>query len=198
MKTTKLMAIALCAAACSTTTAFAEDDLIVSATPEAVIADPVNPQPGMVFRGYDRRFMGDLLEFASSLDKIATVKTTVVADEKFDYGKFKDVEISQGVWEGFLNCKRSANCTILVQQASYNGCGYALFVNGKKFLCGHGQASGMIDLKAGYNHIRLIAQNAGGNPVAIFLKATDSTKDPKPLTPKNMAYDEKPDEGDVF
>ena len=198
MKTTKLMAIALCAVACSTTTAFAADDLIVSATPEAVIADPVNPKPGMVFRGYDRRFMGDLLEFSSSLDKIATVKTTVVADEKFSYGKFKDVEISQGVWEGFVQCKRSANCTILVQQASYNGCGYILFVNGKRIFCGHGQMSRLVDLKVGFNHIKLIAQNAGNNPVLIRIKATGSVKEAKQLTPKVMFHDEKPDDGDVF
>ena len=32
----------------------------------------------------------------------------------------------------------------------------------------------------------------------ITLKATDSTSGPKPVTPKDMWYDEKPDEGDVF
>ena len=51
MKTTKLMAVAACAAACIATTALADgdDDIVASATPAAKIADPVNPKPGCRF-----------------------------------------------------------------------------------------------------------------------------------------------------
>ena len=190
MKTTKLMTIALCAVACTATTAFAEDDLIASATPAATIADPVNPKPGMVFKGYNLRDVN-----LSELGKYATVKSTVVANDTFSYERFKDVHISQGVWEGFLKCKRSANCTIVLQQPSYNGCYYGLFINGKKIVVGHGQKSVTVDLKAGFNHVKVFTQR---HPVTISLKATGSTKEPKLLMPKDMFYDERPDEGDVF
>ena len=141
----------------------------------------------------------NVADMPSVFEKVAAVKTTIVADGKFSYEYFKDVEISQGVWEGFLKCKRSANCTVLVRQARYNGCWYGLFINGKKIVTGPGQTSATVDLKAGFNHILLVAQNAGAHaPVSISLKATDSTREPKPLTPKDLWYDEKPDEGDVF
>ena len=71
-------------------------------------------------------------------------------------------------------------------------------MNGKKFISGHGQISAMIDMKAGFNHIKLVAQNADRHPVSISIKATGSTREPKFVTPKDMFYDEKPDEGDVF
>lgn len=200
MKTRKLMTIALCAVACTVASAIAEekgDDLIASATPTAAIADPVNPKPGMVFKGYAVNGARDMFELASQLEKCATVKTTVTKGEKFAFTDFRDVHIVQGVWEGFLKCKRSANCTILLNQDRFgsHGPSYALFINGKKFIAGTAQCSGMIDLKAGFNHFKLVVRE---NPVSISLKATGSTREPKPLTPKDMFYDEKPDEGDVF
>ena len=190
MKSTKLMTIALCAMACTAATAFAEDDLIASATPSATIADPVNPKPGMIFKGYDLRKVN-----ISELDKCATVKTTVVADDKFSLEKFRNVRVSQGVWEGFLKGKRSVNCTVVAQQPTYNGCWYTLFINGKEIVGGSGQKSRKFDLKAGFNHVKLVAQ---GHPVHITIKATDSLKDPRPMTPKDLFYDEKPEEDDVF
>ena len=137
-----------------------------------------------------------MFELASQLAKCATVKTTVVQGEKFSFENFRDVHINQGVWEGFLKCKRSANCTFLLQQDTYVGTGYALFVNGKKFISGRGQTSGIIDLKAGFNHIKVVTNTKA--PVVISLKATGSTREPKPLTPKDFWYDEKPDESDMF
>ena len=202
MKTRKLMTIALCAVACTVASAIAEekgDDLIASATPTAAIADPVNPKPGMVFKGYNVGDARDTFELAFKLEKCPTVKMTVAKSEKFSFDEFgRDVHIRQGVWEGFIKCKRSANCTILLQQGRTgfgNSPGYALFINGKKFINGYDQSTGTIDLKAGFNHIKLVVQQM---PVSISLKATGSTREPKPLTPKDMFYDDKPDEGDVF
>lgn len=220
MKMTKLTTIALCAVACTVATMSAEgnvrgrrlragdnpaptaatasDDIIDSATPPPTIADPVNPKPGVVFKGYDIRTRGDLSELPTTLEKSPTVKMTVVTDGRFSYGKFKDVNINQGVWEGYLKCKRSANCTVLVQQAGV-GTAYVILINGQKFIMGSGQVSRTIDLKAGFNHFKIIGHCADDRfPVCISIKATESTKDPKPLTPKDMFYDEKPDEGDVF
>ncbi len=197
MNSVKAMTLALCAAACSVMTAFGDGAAPVATASSTTIADPVNPKPGLVFKGYDVR-AGHFEDLPSILEKTAAVKMTVVTDDKFAYGNFQNVHIGQGVWEGFVQCKRSANCTILVQQASYNGCGYILFVNGKRICCGHGQMSRLVDLKVGFNHIKLVAQNAGHNPVLIRIKATGSVKEPKQLTPKVMFHDEKPDDGDVF
>lgn len=200
MKTTKLMAVAACAAACLATTAFAagDDDIVASATPTAKIADPVNPKPGMVFKGYNIESLRDnkLAELPAVLQKLATVKTTVVNTEKFTFDHFKSETISQGVWEGFLKCKRSANCTFLLKQTEHYLAGYILFVNGERVIWGYGQGSVKVDMKAGYNHIKLYSQYK--YPVSISLKSTDSLKEPKPLTPKDMFYDDKPDDGDAF
>ena len=200
MKTPKLMAVAACAAACIATTAFADGDdgIVASATPPAKIADPVNPKPGMVFKGYDVNYVyGDkFAELPTVLQKATAVKTMVVNAERFTFDYSKSEKISHGVWEGFLKCKRSANCTFLLKQEQGGGAGYILFVNGERVICGEGQGSVKVDMKAGYNHIKLYSQYK--YPVSISLKATDSLKEPKPLTPKDMFYDDKPDDGDVF
>ena len=177
----------------------ADDDIVASATPTAKIADLVNPKPGMVFKGYNIDLLGGnkLAELPAVLQKLATVKTTVVNTEKFTFDHFKSETISQGVWEGFLKCKRSVNCTFLLKQEQGGGAGYILFVNGERVICGEGQGSVKVDMKAGYNHIKLYSQKAN-YPVSISLKATDSLKEPKPLTPKDMFYDEKPDDCVLF
>ena len=201
MKTTKLMTIALCALACTTATTFAKgngDDLIDSATPAAAIPDPVNPKPGMVFKGYNIRPMtGDKFgDLPLVLQKTATVKTTVVTADKFSFEDMGPEEMGQGVWEGYLKCNRSANCTLLVKQNVYNCTGYILFINGNRVVCGGGQNAVRVDMKAGFNHIKLLTQTRA--PVFMTLKATGSVKDPKPFSPKDLFYEEKPDEGDVF
>lgn len=203
MKIAKLLAAAFCAAACATSAMFAfaeDDDIMASASTPMKIADPVNPKKGMLFKGYNikMQFGGKFHELPSMLQNVPTVKTTVVDSERFSYGNFKDVEISQGVWEGWLKCKRSANCTFLFQQPNYNGAGYILFVNGKRVISGWDQHSALVDMKAGYNHFKLIAQRAHDAPVSIKMKATGSTADPKPVTPKDLWHDSKPDEGDMF
>ena len=186
----------------------ADDGIVVSVTPTAKIADPVNPRPGMVFKGYNvdlgRQIMRSdtkrMQELPTILNKTATVKTTTVQNEKFSYGQFKDVTMTVGVWEGFLQCKRSANCTILIQQdtPTYEHSGYLLFINGRMVVCGYGQESATVDLKGGFNYVKFIGINAGKFPASISLKATDSLKEPKPLTPKDMFYDEKPDDCVLF
>ena len=170
-----------------------DDNSIASTTSQVSIPVPINPKPGMIFKGYH---VGRGTRLAD-LEKNPTVKMTVVTDDRFTYADFKDVEISQGVWEGFLKCKRSANCTFLVQQAG-PGATYNIFVNGKLIIAGAGQNSVTADLKAGFNHFKIIGQDAGRFPIRIALKATESTREPKFVTPKDMFYDEKPEEGDVF
>ena len=123
MKIRKLMAVALCTAACVTTTAFAEDDFGIESASPVTIADPVNPQPGMVFNAYNYpNWMGQdqLKESNSKLPTTAALKTGVDKGEKFG------IEISQGVnaaairWDGFLKCKRATTYTFLFQKKEDN------------------------------------------------------------------------------
>ena len=104
----------------------ADDDIVVSVTPTEKIADPVNPRPGMVFKGYDVNYVyGDkFAELPTVLQKATEVKTMVVNAERFTFDYSKSEKISHGVWEGFLKCKRSANCTFLLKQKQGGGAGY--------------------------------------------------------------------------
>jgi len=140
----------------------ADDGIVVSVTPTAKIADPVNPRPGMVFKGYDVNYVyGDkFAELPTVLQKATEVKTMVVNAERFTFDYSKSEKISHGVWEGFLKCKRSANCTFLLKQKQGGGAGYILFVNGERVICGEGQGSVKVDMKAGYNHIKLYSQKS--------------------------------------
>ncbi|MBR5625050.1 hypothetical protein IKW72_08655 [bacterium] len=190
MKVYNLLLLAICAIFCITTATFADDDLIAEASAPS-IADPVNPKEGMVFKGYyldvDKKS-----EIPGALEKAAPVKTTVVKTEYFSWNQFSDdTKISHGLWEGFLKCKRSAVCTIVIKQDNWQGNACILFVNGKKVCSGYGQQSVDVEMKAGFNHIKLIAYN---KPVAMYLSPKGSTKDPKLLSPAIMFHDEKPEE----
>ena len=80
MNPRKLMAGALCAAACVTTTAFAADDFGIESASPVKIADPINPQPGMIFNAYNYPYwMGrdQLKESNSKLPTTAALKTGV-------------------------------------------------------------------------------------------------------------------------
>ena len=195
MNPRKLMAVALCAAACVTTTAFAEDDLVSSAN-TTVIAEPVNPKPGMVFKGYNLdcyySYSKEFQSLKATLASAAPVKSTVVTSEQFTYKAFQDgARIQQGVWEGFLKCKRKAQCTFLMKmRGGTTSSGFLLYVNGKKVIGGAEQQSANVDLNVGFNHIVIISQ-AEYNPVEVFLSPVGSTKDPNPLSPAMMFYEDK-------
>ena len=194
----KLICGALCTAIVfGGASAFAEDDDIVADASSSEIANPVNPKPGMVFRGYnlDTQYNDKFQTLKSTLATAAPVKSTVVSSEQFSFETFlEEVRINQGVWEGFLNCKRTAQCTFLAkQEGDYSGGGFLLYVNGKKVIgnSGTGQQSANVNLKAGFNHIEIISQ--AQNPVEVFLSPVGSTKPPKQLSPaiSNMFYDDK-------
>ena len=195
MNPTKLMAVALCAAACVTTTAFAEDDLLVDSAAPKVIAEPVNPKPGLIFKGYNKNeIYGEKFKDVDSILASATpLNTVVVTSDKFSFEQFlNDLKLKQGVWEGFLKCKRSAKCTILVKQKNLYGSGFQVYVNGKWVTGGYEQRSGEVNMKPGFNHIKVISQTIA--PVEIFLSPSGSTNPPKPLSPAMMYHDEKPED----
>ena len=160
------------------------------------VADPVNPKPGMLFKGYNLKQM-PISELPSNLaEAVPVITTAVVRADKFLLGD----NCRQGIWEGFLKCKRSVRCTILVKKRTVGGDGYVLFLNGKEVdsqVDGNGDVfASHVDMKVGFNHLKLFVQ--GNEPVSISIKVAESTREPKPISPKDLFYDEKPDPGDVF
>lgn len=189
MKT--LMAAALAVAAIGANVAFAEeDDGIVSAAP--AIADPVNPQPGMLFNGYALKPFGGR-NFDSMYDSIKSapsVKTAVTTADKLSFDMYKDVQIVQGKWEGFLKCKLPKEYTFVVQQKNVCGpaMGYQMYVNGTLLVSGEGQHSANVKLKVGFNKIVVVAQGLN-YPVSISYRPSGSLDNPRSLTPAMMFYD---------
>lgn len=187
MKT--LMVAVLAVATVGANVAFAEeDDGIISAAP--AIADPINPQPGMLFNGYALRNVGgrNFSSLPESLKTAPSVKTAVTTADKLSFNIYKDVEIRQGKWEGFLKCKLPKEYTFVVQQARSSSTGYYLYLNGVKVLSGEGQTSANVKLKVGFNKIVVIAQGQRW-PVSISYRPAGSLDDPRPLTPAMMFYD---------
>ena len=199
MKIRKLMAVALCTAACVTTTAFAEDDFGIESASPVTIADPVNPQPGMVFNAYNYpNWMGQdqLKESNSKLPTTAALKTGVDKGEKFG------IEISQGVnaaairWDGFLKCKRATTYTFLFQKKEdYWSTGYSVRINGQSVIpAATGEKSCDVNLKVGWNKIEIVCQFDYKTPLAVSFKPKGSLADPRPLAPKDLFHDQKPEE----
>ena len=205
MNSEKLLTIALCMMVCFTTTmVFADDDFgIVSATP-IVIKDPINPQPGMIFNAYafiDNMRESQLKESHTILPNMASKKTGVDKNEKFGYEVTDDVN-SAGIirWEGFLKCKRAAKYTFLFQKKEENGInnGYSVKINGQYVIpatCG--QKACDVNLKIGWNKVEIVCLFYDGGrrqPLNISFRPKDSLATPRPITPKDLFHDQKPEE----
>ncbi|MBR6471288.1 MAG: hypothetical protein IKS83_05795 [Victivallales bacterium] len=202
MKTSKLLAFALCLAACVvTTTAFAEeDDFGIESASPIVIADPVNPQPGMIYNAYSYSGymnVAQIKESHAKLPETPALKTGVDKSEKFG------IEISSGVeakaikWEGFLKCKRAATYTFLFQKRE-NGQinnGYSVKINGKTVIpADWGESSCDVTLKVGWNKIEIVSQFYDKSPLNITFRPKGSLAEPRPITPKDLFHEEKPEE----
>jgi len=200
MNPTKLAAAALCAAACVTTTAFAEDDFGIESASPVKIADPVNPQPGMVLNAYRlERWMNwdALAESISKLPSQAAAKTMVDKSEHFSLEPIGKIQAGVGRWEGFLKCKRATTYTFVLSKEGYDGsaCGFVFAVNGKVYIKkGIRQASCDVDLKVGWNKIDIVCQYDNPKPLTMTFKPKTSTAEPRPIAPKDLFHDQKPEE----
>ncbi|MBQ4481262.1 MAG: hypothetical protein II943_11570 [Victivallales bacterium] len=202
MNTSKLLAILLCFATCVvTTTAFAQDDDfgIESASP-IVIADPVNPQPGMIYNAYSYNgYMNEaqMKESHTKLPEKPALKTGVDKSEKFGIEISNGVEAKSIKWEGFLKCKRAATYTFLFQKRE-NGLiksGYSVKINGKTVIpADWGESSCDVTLKVGWNKIEIVCQFYDEAPLNITFRPKGSLAEPRPITPKDLFHDEKPEE----
>ena len=201
MKTFLMAALAV--AAVGANVVFAEeDDGIVSAAP--VIADPVNPQPGMLCTAYCH---GDVSgsdrwsRMLPTLEKAPSVRTYVDKGAAFTRtGVEKSLQTNVLKWEGFIKCKRSATyaftLTSIYDEDRIGGEQYYFAVNGKEIAkCGDHQNTYSADLKIGWNKVVVIFEcDDAGKRVDIKYRPNGSTSDPRPLTPGVLYHDEKPEE----
>ena len=195
MKT--LMVAALAVAAVGANIAFAEeDDGIVSAAP--VIADPVNPQPGMLANAYNIGcYRNSEWRANAALDALAkspSVKTYVDTTTSFTRaGVPKEIRTNVIKWEGFIKCKRATSYTFSFDNSGW----YSFYVNGRQCIeIGDGQQSLDADLKLGWNKVVFVAKLEGVNrKFTVGYRPKGSMSDPRSLSPGMMYYD-KPVEED--
>ena len=201
MNPAKLMAVALCAAACVSATAFAEDDFGIESASPVKIADPVNPQPGMMASAYFFDYGGSGSKYKTMTSSVSAIKKLPAASTFVDKGeKFATTGVSEKtqvhtiMWEGFIKCKRAATYTFSFSNERDD---ISFFVNGTKHIDGNcsGQVSCDVNLKIGWNHIAIVSYFSYRNRVlSINYKPKGSLSDPRPIAPKDLFYDQKPEE----
>ena len=199
MNPRKLMSVALCAAACVSTTAFAADDFGIESASPVKIADPVNPQPGMILNAYFIRWMtwDALAESISKLPSQPAAKTMVDKAEHFSLEPLGNIKAGVGRWEGFLKCKRATTYTFVLSKegCGYADCGFVFAVNGKVYVKkGERQVSCDVDLKVGWNKIDLVCQFDSTKPLTLTFKPKTSIAEPRSIGPRDLFHDQKPEE----
>ena len=199
----------ICGALCTAivfggASAFAEDDDfgIESASP-TTIADPINPQPGMLFNAYGavKSSQTWLKDSHSKLPSVAAMKTGVDKSEKFSLDVASGVDANAIRWDGFIKCKRAGAYTFLFQKKLFRKFehGYSVRINGRDVIpAAYGEASCDANLKVGWNKIEIVAVFASSlkakGPLSVSFKPKDSVAEPRPITPKDLFHDEKPEE----
>lgn len=199
MKTRNLMAVALCAAACVTTAAFAEEDFGIESASPVTIADPVNPQQGLKADAYNFDYGRNNQKYhqlTSSLDALRKMPAVRTYIDKCD--SFSRATIPEGInchtvkWEGYLKCKRAATYTFSLN----NHDSYSFYVNGRRHIdfC-FNQETRDVDLNVGWNHVVIIAYLDGRNSkLTMNYRPKGSVSEPRPITPKDLFHDQKPEE----
>ena len=199
MKTTRLIAVVLCATACVSTTAFAEDDFGIESASPVKIADPVNPQPGMTANAYFFDYGRSNSKYKLMTSSLAAMKKLPAVSSFVDKGDIfskasaaEKAEVHTMMWEGFIKCKRAATYTFSFS----NRDSYSFYVNGTKHIdmC-FGQESRDVDLKVGWNHIVIVAYfNRKDNKLTVNYKPKGSLSEPRTIAPKDLFHDQKPEE----
>lgn len=202
MNKIKLMVVALCAATSVTTTAVAEDNFGIESASPVIVADPVNPQPGMQLFGYRSgnrfgRWTGEWLKGSiAGLSKAPAIKSIVDKSEDYSLKALGATKSNAGRWTGFLKCKRAGVYTLTISSGRHTG--YSLRVNGKQaVLAAQGQKAVDVSLKIGWNKVDLVCHFSAPLdrvPVTITYKPKESLSEARQLTPAMMFHDQKPEE----
>lgn len=199
MNARKLMAVALCAAACATTTAFAEDDFGIESASPVVIADPVNPQPGALCTAY---LFGNTSGEENWNKTISQLKTAPSIKTYVDTGKeytrdalSSDTQTNLMKWEGFIKCKKAGVYSFSFV-GPHGGQWYTFQLNGvDMFTKGEGQKTVGGTLKVGWNKIVMIVEcKHPSHKLQLKYKPNESLSEPRPLTPAILFHDQKPEE----
>ena len=201
MSPVKMMAMTLCVIACAVTDALAADDFGIESASPVAIADPVNPQPGMLLSGYKSgrhgRWTDEWLKGSVvGLSKAPAIKSTVDKSEVYSLRALGATESNAGKWKGFLKCKRAGVYTLTISSGRRTG--YSLRVNGKPALpAASAQTSVDVSLKIGWNMVEFVchfSKPLDRAPVTIVYKPKDSLSEARPLTPAMIFHDQKPEE----
>ena len=199
----KIMVVALCGIACATQQVFAADDFGIESASPVSIADPVNPQPGMILKAYNLQYsyssqqaVSRLKEGAVKLPSLPAAKTVVDKNEDFSMRQFGKSGLNAGLWSGFLKCKRAGVYTLnLMQNCDIPFGGYSLRINGKPVLpVGEKLTSVDVELKVGWNKFDLVGMFFRQAPLTITYKPKESLSEPRALTPGMLFFDKKIEE----
>lgn len=183
---------ALAVAAVGVNVAFAEeDDGIVSAAP--VIANPTNPQPGLLANAYNIMYRGNMNTYKAMTTLPALAKTPSVKsyEDKADAftrdGVPGKTDVNVIKWEGFIKCKRATSYTFSFDSRD----SYSFYVNGRQYIdtCDR-QESRDVELKMGWNKIVIVAYlDRVGNKLTVVYRPKGSMSEPRPLSPGMLFYD---------
>ena len=201
MKTLTVAVLAL--AAVGANVAFAEeDDGIVSAAP--AIADPVNPQPGMLANAYNLgsyitsnmgRTESQNAVTPDALSKSPSVRTYVDKSTSFTRsGVAKETLFDVIKWEGYIKCKRATTYTFSFDMRSW----YTVYVNGRQYGSIDdiriGQMSVDVDLRVGWNKVVFVANIGEDRKFDVKYRPKGSLSDPRPLSPGILFFDKPVEE----
>ncbi len=198
MNPRKLMAVALCAAACIATTAFAEDDFGIESASPVTIADPVNPQPGMICKFYNvaNRDIEKCIKSSTQRETFPLISSRIDKGNVFACN-FTDKDVTRNImsWEGYIKCKRAGAYVFTVFGAHDHA--YTLTINGVDGLnYKWRQESATMNLKVGWNKIVFTAiywcKDCDVYTIKYLPKG--SLAEPRNLAPKDLFHDQKPEE----
>lgn len=167
--------------------------LVAATTFQAAFAsEPLSPVPGAVCNLYLfdwQNYAKGFEELTSSISTKPAAATFVDSASEFKAnGKKDNIKSSCGMWTGWMKQTLSGTYTFTCQSDYF----FSIWVNGQKCASAvYGQYSFNVDLDAGFNSIKVIAQGKNGRSLTITYKKSGSLKEPSPFGPENMFYDEE-------
>ena len=178
--------------------------LAFTAFPALAAPGPVHPVPGAVCNLYLIDTTPKSVAFTNVTETLAQAPAaaTFVDDaETFRPSeKVEGVHSSWGMWTGWMKAPAAGTYTFLCQrQYSFNVISlsrtlYSVWVNGElKLEAVGGQHSFDAELVAGFNAVTIIAESDSdyNYPLALSFKRKGSVKEPIPLRPADMFYEDE-------
>lgn len=163
--------------------------------------DPISPVQGAVCNLYLLDLPEDVKgykEMTASLARQPAAATFVDSAADFRPSMKKNgIESDWGMWTGWLKMEKAGTYTFLCKRGSYgggDGYRYSIWINGQKCVeADYGQCSFNVDLDAGFNAVKIIADSYDNEnfPLSITYKKAGGLKDPVTFGPGDMWYDDE-------